>query len=278
MSFLKYTASSAYSFSIAFSIVFLHLVTKDSSPILFIIVSVFIAIIWFNFINYRRLMRLYAIFFKQFKSIIIINLIIAVQWTATFYGSKYAIPFKFLLVGFIMPVVISNTNLLATNKKQCFYLIINFIMCLLIILTMHNFIGITCALLVGCLSYSYRKYSHKMMNKYSLSKLDILCIRNYGLLALSLLGYYTFKPHAAVILPSFSILALIPFITFIIPTYLNQYGIEQVGAERHSIIASLTPTIAILLSLLLGVKNIDLFSILLSSIIGIIFIFENLFW
>ena len=271
-------ASFAYAFSMALAIILIHLTTQEKSPLLFVIASALIAIIWFNIINYRRLLHLYRVAYQQLRSVLIINLIIAIQWMATFYGAKYAIPFRLLLVGFIIPVIFSNLVLTKQNKKQWFYFFINLLLTIFIILTMHNLVGIICAILAGSLSYCYRKYCFSIMHKKIFSKLDILCLRNYGLLLIALLAYCLYRVPLTMTWSVIPVLITIPLLTFVLPIYFNQLGINNSGSERHSVIASLTPTIAIILSLLFGIENVSTLSLIIAFIAGIVLILQNLRW
>ncbi|WP_423062959.1 hypothetical protein [Candidiatus Paracoxiella cheracis] len=273
-----YLSSLAYAVVTALSIALIHIFTQGSVPLLLLSASALLAIIWFNGINYRRLAALYTPSLRQLKFIIVVNIIIAIQWTATFYGAKFSVPFNFLLVAFTMPLIISNIVLIRRGKSHILSLCFNLTLCGLVIYTMKNPIGVYCALAVGVLAYIYRKYTYIVMKKENYTRLDILCLRNYGLLAVSLGAYFIYHSQITMVWPSPYALIVIPLISFIIPIYLNQAGIKNAGAERHSAIASLTPMLAIGISLLLGVKDLTTSSLIIGAIAALALIIQNLYW
>ena len=275
--FLKtYSASFSYALTTAFSAILIHLATQKHLPLPIISLCALIAIIWFNVGNRKRLRTLYTYSFHHLKHIIILNVIIAIQWIGTFYGIKIIMPYQFLIVLFLVPVMLSNITLLKYGFTQWLFLLVNIGTIATLFILIKNSLGFYIAIVVGILSYCYRKYSHFLMKDGHLSAMDILSVRNYALLLVSFTLYVIYHTQYPVSLPPLWSLLLIPFVSFIIPIYLNQIGIRNANAERHSMIASLTPLFTMSISIPLGIQQFNWIALLIILLIGVSLIVQNI--
>ena len=175
-----YAFSLGYALSTATSILLIHLITKEAEPVLLLTLSALLAIFWFNMINRRKIRSIYQLAKQHFSAVLLVNTIVATQWFCTFYAAKYATPFNFLLLLFLLPVLIANCTLFKTAKRHQLYFLVNSVTIAAILLHMDNSIGILCSLTSGILSYIYRKYTYKLMHKNTFTSTSILAIRNYG--------------------------------------------------------------------------------------------------
>jgi len=268
--------SIGYALTTACAIVLLHVVMANISPIFLVMMSALCAVVFFHVIHRRSLVKLYKQVYAALLPVLWINVLIAAQWLGTFYAAKTALPFQFLIIAFLVPVLLSN---LALSRKQTlhrFYALLNVVMVMAMLLTMRTWQGCVLSLVVGVLSYVYRKYTHDLCHDGRFSKMDILCVRNTGLLIVSAILFFCHAHLNLAALPWWPWWIIIPVITFILPIYLNQSGIQQMGPEHHSIVVSTTPMLALVISLFMGIAHLHFTFIVLSAVVALFLVVQTI--
>lgn len=278
----RYLMSIFYNITTVISIVAIDKINNQLHPILSLLISTLISVLFFNLINLRNLKKIYAIAYSDFLLTLVINLIIAGLWIGSFYSLYYIDPFSYIFIFSSIPAIIS-TWIDKKKRTVCILLSCVFIFYLAILLTHvnHSYLGILCALLSGLASYLYRKVNYFYTKKHSLSASMCLAIRSYGIIFLSipiLLYLHWFQPATLLIYGTYNqipmSILIVTLFSFILPLYLNQKALQNSGVHAHNLITSFIPFMVILVSYFMGIESTHLltFKIALSLIFSLFII------
>lgn len=250
-----------YSFVTALSVIMIGQVTRQFNPILSLLFSVLLSTVYFHILNWNTIPTIYCQLNNYKRLGLAMCLIVAIVWFCTFYSISLTGPFSFIMVYFTIPAILSNILLLYQNRQNYRHKLSILILSISIIcyITLHanyatNFIqdikGMFLAALGGLTGFAYLKLSYRFQQKTQLTATQILAIRSYVIIVLFplLVPSSAYKQFFQTSIRGWLLLAFLTFLTFIIPVYCNQKGIQQVGVEKHAIIIASCPIFAYILS------------------------------
>jgi hypothetical protein len=252
----------AYCITTALSAIYINQLATKINPVASLLICVISSTFFFHLINYKNIKVIYIKFIETYKTSIAMNVSAGIVWVSTFIGLSIIDPYIYIVIYFIIPSAISFISTYRKNKSildlisgLSLFIILGLSVYLYVheINHIHNiFYGISLALLGGVFSYIYRVQakSYSLTTKCTASM--VLCVRSYGIILFSatLLVFYP-KIHSNAIpfnLHIVTLLLVVTILSFIIPLYFNQKGIEIAGAKLHSIICASIPLITLILS------------------------------
>lgn len=271
----KYLFSLIYALSTSLSFIYIQRIEESLPPILCLFVSIFITVIFFHFVNFKSIFSIYKKMIHVPLLWILINGSLAIIWGTSFYGTEKIGGFAFLYIYFISSAIISYVILILKEKKSTnSYQIISAVglltlTSLFIVYNFSSLIGIILAISGGIFSYIYRKLSFTIAERCKLSASQRLTTSYYLIIFFSPLLIQS-KDYLLLNHQMFIYLGGIALLSFIIPLYANQKGVEIAGPEYHSIISAITPLLTCLFDIYIN-KNWVLFN-LISSILGSFFL------
>jgi hypothetical protein len=274
--------SVLYNISTVISLIAIDKINNQLHPILSLLISTCLAVLFFNLVNIGNLKKLYKIAHSELHLTVFINFIIAALWIASFYSLYYIDPFSYIFIFSSVPAIIS-TLVDKRNIFACTMLFSSLVLYLAVILTYvtHSSLGILCALFAGFSSYAYRKINYFYAEKHNISASMCLAIRSYGIILLcTLVILYVnfFHPSIAIIYgkPSHILISilLVSIFSFILPLFVNQKALQKSGVYAHNLITSLIPFMVILVSYLMGIDggNLVKFKIFISLLFSLLVI------
>lgn len=252
-----------YSFITALSVIMINHATRQFNPALTLLFSVLLSILYFHILNWNSISNVYNQLRKYWQLGFAMCFIVAIIWFCTFYSVSLTSPFSFIMVYFTVPAILSNLFLLCQNQQKYLHGLSVFILIVTLVsytaLHAHyapNLIqdiqGMLLAVLGGLTAFAYRKISYHFHQVTQLSATQILAIRSYGIVFIApfLIPLSAYTQFWKASLHGWLLAAILAILTFIIPIYCNQQGIQQSGVEKHSIITASCPIFAYILSLL----------------------------
>ncbi len=111
----------------------------------------------------------------------------------------------------------------------------------------YKAIGIASSIITGIFGYIYTKFSYKIYKKYDLSASQVLSIRFWLLLILTLSSMFFLDQHIEISFGAIFKLVILGFTVLIIPLYFSQISITNIGPNLTSIIIGVTPVLCFFL-------------------------------
>ncbi|NNM59623.1 MAG: EamA family transporter [Legionellales bacterium] len=273
----------------AISIVFVQKLSLTIPPFFSLLVTSFIALIYFNLVNINKLKAMYQACWGQKKLWLITMVTVLAMWVCamTAPGLIGASLYAFLYFAWRGMVAFSSLSLQDWKKKRvefcCAMLILlliigNLIYAMNISFSQKDLLGIGIALMGGTSAFIYFKQSQQLLKMIKLSATQILAVRFYLTILFSL--PILFQPGISknFTINNFTSLTILAFLSMIIPLYFAQKALEKISAEQHAIISSLCPVAtAIVQEFTFGDVSIVQGGtyLLYSIIIGSYYLFKN---
>lgn len=249
---IGYIQAFLYIISIAMSVIWVDQLGKSYNPWVLLLGVSIIATIIFNLISFKSFIKNHKLIFQDFGLWLLLSLMMAICWYLTYEATIISSPRALISILFT-----SSAGFSAIAQKN--YL--KFILCTLTVLLIYivtpesSYISLIESILAGLSFFLYYKYSTKFASKHALTSLDILAVRFYLLIIVSLAFtlYYEFysvefknivfeNPISTLL-----IIILLAIINMIIPNYFSQSSAIHLGYETFSTLVSFTPVITFLL-------------------------------
>lgn len=231
------------------SAVLIQHLDSNVSPMFSLLISAFIATIFFNLMNISKLKETYKMLWSQKTDCIGIMITVLIMWACTMttpglIGASMSNFLYFAWQGMI------GLLILGTNNRLKLYM--GIFIGLLIIFTMMNNLypysktvleGMLLAILGGTTGYVYCRQSQALVKKIPLKPTQILSFRFY----LTIFALYTTLPKGSFIFYSswknYAELLLLAVLGLIVPLFFQQKALEKISSEQNAIIVSLCPVI-----------------------------------
>lgn len=224
-------------------------------PSIVLFIGCSIAVIYFHAIQLQKMKEVYYQCWQHKKQWMKISISVAFVWVCAIYSPTMigASLYTFLFFS-IMGALGTLSLYYQSNYKQKSYLISAIGLCLLITMAIgpaltnkhfaaEQIIGIVLACAGGIAGFIYSKQSSEFVKQTSISATQILAIRFYLTIAISI-ALMPSHPFVHLSATNLLISLSIGVFSLIIPLYLVQKGIETVGPEMNAIIVSITPFVA----------------------------------
>jgi len=270
----KHFYSFIYALSTSLSFVFIAKIEESLPPLLCLFISILFTVIFFHLVNIKFIPYVYKKIVQAPIHWIALSITIAVIWGVSFYGTNEVGGFVFLFIYFISSAIISYIVLVLNRSNFSYHQLISTIGLIILLAifigyNLSSLLGISLAMVGGICSYFYRKISFIIAEKCQLSAGQRLTV-SYYLIILPSVFIIPRSNYELLNLTTITALGGIAILSFIIPLYSNQKGIEYAGPEHHSIISAICPLLTCLLEFYINGTWI-LFN-LISSIIGSFFL------
>lgn len=270
----NYFYSFIYALSTSLSFIAIAKIEKELPTLLSLFISILISVTFFHLINFNSMKYVYKRIIQFPMLWMVCSFVIVIMWITSFYGAKEVGGFVFLFIYFISSAIISYVFIILNRSKISYYEIFSAVglfvlVSVFMISNFDSFTGILLGIIGGVCSYCYRKLSFIIANKCYLLATQRLAI-SYYFIILPFPFLISGDDYALLNFETMSYLAGIAILSFIIPLYANQKGIEHAGPEHHSIIAAICPLLTCLLEFY--IEGIWIWSILIYSIMGSFFL------
>ncbi|MBV53580.1 MAG: hypothetical protein CL816_05900 [Coxiellaceae bacterium] len=223
--------------------------------------SVTVTILWFNFLQLKRLVRLREIFIDHGRLIILLNITTAVMWLGTFIALDSLNPdvFTAFFIG-ALPIFMFIINWMtsAWNKRMRMELVFTIVIAGLLLLVGYHELNVSDfsreiirGMLIAFFSSLFAAwtiiFSHRLAHA-GVSSTETLSQRFYalwlvvGVILCIFPGSYSFS--YSILMHFMSAVILIAILSFILPLFLLQKGIERVDPMFVSFLSPLIPLMA----------------------------------
>ena len=252
----NYWPSLFYPVATALSIVFRHTLNVSINPMFSLLVSAIIATVVFHLINIKNTKFMYQRIRENIALFIKVNFLIGVIWVAAFAALKFINPISYCVVYFATPAICAFINIYWHNKRLSFLLtgigllIVLFVFVVGVLLkqpTISNALGLVITFIGGFTGYIYKKVSYKYSQHMGGAPTIVLATRGFGIIGISLIVLLGFTFSGMPVMSThwseqlMAIFIVVVVLTFLLPVYLNQKGIEAVGPKKHSLLVALCP-------------------------------------
>ncbi|MED7818911.1 MULTISPECIES: hypothetical protein [unclassified Francisella] len=255
--------SFIYCVSTALSAIYINQLVTKLDPLVVLLICVVTSTFFFHLINFGKLGTIYASFLKTYQASIAINISAGILWISTFIGLSIIDPYIYMVIYFIVPSVIALVGEYSTNRNKM-SLISGVSLFAILIISIYLYIGaftsrsviygISIALVGGISSYIYRIQAKSYSLKTQFSTSMVLCVRSYGIILICTFIIIFYPKNYSEFMSIFfnahtvTFLLVVIVLSFIVPLYFNQKGIEKSGAKIHSIICASIPLLTLILS------------------------------
>ncbi|CAA0110480.1 Uncharacterised protein [BD1-7 clade bacterium] len=239
--------ASGYTLAFSASSVWLHSLGEAVHPFVLLFGTTLMATVFYNAVGFRHFVKSHRAIINTPFWYACTATCLALLWIVTYYSLILAPPTIALIVVFMVEAMI------AACVKRRFITAIATLVALTAIITVFADHALTVysglvAAIGGVLAYSYSKLSIQLARRNALSGMEVLSIRYYCLLLLSLAGsiaFFEFEPnHRAVINENLLItICILGVFNTIIPNFCSQNAVINIGAERFSFISSFAPAL-----------------------------------
>lgn len=234
----------------SFSFVFLDRLCSDISPVSALFIMSGIAILFFNLVTVRLLLKTYKACFLSPTIFFAMAAFLALDWVSMVYASHVADPFIAMAALFISLAIISFMIKFFRSRdtKDIISLIILIFSLIMLLLGYkerighNNILGVLLGAIAGIAFYGYITTSEKFAKKHKLTSLQVLATRFWVLLIGSAVSI-DYQQTIIAFNSKLPALVLISFCSLIIPIYFNQQAIVKLGALKTSVIISLVPPV-----------------------------------
>ncbi|MED7788450.1 hypothetical protein [Francisella sp. 19X1-34] len=214
----------------------------EKIPVIYVLACTnLFAIIFFNTLNIKRLKIVYSMLLNKdlIISVVRVNSLITIMWFCYFFAVSLCGATDFMLLCYLfvaVPAGILNRQL----KKITSILIVVIIFFIEFYNQIHIVEGGVISLIGGTATYFYFKESETLNKKYNFSSLDVLCIRFYLLVIISMVFVFL-DSNVIFNIEQIPYMIILSILTLILPLYLAQIGISKIGAMNHSFFITFMP-------------------------------------
>ena len=246
-----------YCLSTAIASVMLHHFESAYNPSIVVFFSVTVTIIWYNALHLNNFKRIHIMLKENSSQILWLNIGTAIMWLTTFFSLNYLNADIFSAIFFgALPIFILIINYFSKVKSSCFLkevfcgviiAIVLFLLCFNQLwksnFSSEEFIGIGLGL-TSALSGAWVIIISRHFAVIGYTATETLSQRFYGLWLSSAAIIITMTPPISSFSFDFIPLGIgIAFLTFIVPVFFFQKGVECINPLNVSF---LTPTIPLL--------------------------------
>jgi threonine/homoserine efflux transporter RhtA len=238
--------SLLYVFSLVISTLWLQSLGKHYAVYLLLTSSSLLAILTFNGINIKSIIKTHAVAIKDYKSWFLMSFYLMLAWVFTYLSATI----NSLI--FLAVVFLANALFASIHSKQWVKLVINVVIIIMIYwANMKN--GVTLAELyavgAGLASFLYFSKSADFAKKHDLTPVQVLSIRFYLLFIFSICMLAFYSHPVAISFSWTDILILVCLAVFnqILPNFFSQSGLQHLGKTEFSFFVTLTPFLAFLM-------------------------------
>ncbi|MBS0359245.1 MAG: hypothetical protein JSS53_08255 [Proteobacteria bacterium] len=250
------------------SIFSIHQAAQLADPISLALYVFLSCALIFNALNFKNIRSTYAVANSDRKSILTLNVLTAIVWLSTFWSLKYISPTVFIVIYMgIIPITAYLTQVIKTQKSSWTELLLIIILAILIasIVTVHELLfpsrnptllqGILPAIIAGVSGNFYVLYSRYLQHKLNLVSLDISSLRFYLLIFIGIIWALAHvSTHQLTIgITAYNVL-FITLVSSVLPLYLLQNSIHNLGPLKTAYILPLTLIFTYWVELVSGVQ------------------------
>ncbi len=263
-------ASFFYPIATSISVIYVNKISTSLSPLLSLLICVSLATAFFHVVSYRKIRLIYQSALHNWQQSLRINLLLLVIWVSMFYALSLINPYSFILIYFITPAIITYAikckheprystfiACVGLSLVACAYLLFFYGQSLF---HTKQLIGILLSTIGGVSAFYYRTCSARYSQMIPGGAVAILAVRSFGIIigcivGLALLSLLHQHPLTGLAVSNGQLylnLLIILILSFVLPLYLNQKGIEKCGPLIHSCIAAICPLSTLILACFFG--------------------------
>ena len=241
MSYAVVLYSVAYMASVVFSFLWIEKLSHQISVYLILFSSTLLAILVFNVLNISSCVKIHKLIFSDFKQWAIISFSVAICWCLSFVAASEN-AFLFIAIFFLTNALSAAVYYRHFGKSIAIALVIAALCFLVPGHLMTNLYSI----LSGICGFIYLLNSVNFSKKNQLSATELLAIRFYPLLFLSVMMCLGLKSSLTVSWTGgdISILLALAFFNQILPNFLSQSAAHKLQLKQFSFIISFIPFMA----------------------------------
>ena len=235
-------------------------------PLLVTFSSITVTIIWFNGLQLMRISRLREVYLNHSRGIFLLNMTTAMMWIGTFLALDSLNPDVFtaiLLGGLPVFIFIITSASSAWNKARCLELLFTIAIAGLLFMISYHELALSnysSEILLGMIIAFFSSFfaawtvilSHQLAHA-GVSTTEILSQRFYVLWLVAGLALCIFPASFSfvhsMIIDYFPIAIAVAILSFILPLFLLQKGIERVDPMFVSFLSPLIPVMAFTLEM-----------------------------
>ena len=252
----NYWPSLFYPIVTALSIIFRHTLNVSVTPMFSLLMSAVIATIFFHLININNIQFMYQRIRKNLALFVKVNVLIGIIWVAAFSALKFINPISYCIVWFSVPAICAFIAIYRQEKQlSSLFLGVGLLVVLAVFLSeqlvqhpgLNDLLGLSIVTIGGITFYAYQKKSYLYSQCMGGAPTIVLATRSFGLIGISLIILLIFTSSGTPIMSAnwgeqlIVIFILVVGLTFLLPVYLNQKGIEGLGPNKHSTLVVLCP-------------------------------------
>lgn len=247
---MKYLAACGYIFFTAISFVFLDKIIAHIDQLVALSVMSICAIVVFNLLNYKRLIKTYLICWQHWYLFLIMSIALAIDWYTMVTSAQKSDPFVAMSALFIALSLVGFVKEFITKQRYSYLISCGLLIVAILVLLVAYQVpigkstssGLIYGAIAGIAFYVYVYSSARLAIKANLQTIEILATRFWILLIFSL-SLVKFDALLALQSNNLVRLVLVSFGALIIPIYCNQKSIEKLGANATAIFISLVPPV-----------------------------------
>ena len=263
-------------------------------PLLITFSSVTITIIYFNFFQIKRLIRLREIYMKHARLIILLNITTAVMWIGTFIALDSLKPdvFTAIFLGglpvFMFIITLASSS--SWNKTRCLELLFTIAIAGLLFMIGYHELELSnysSDILLGMIIAFFSSFfaawtvilSHQLAHA-GVSTTETLSQRFYALWLVAGVALIIFPESLSfsysMIIHFIPIVLVVAILSFILPLFLLQKGIERVDPMFVSFLSPLIPVMAFSLEMFSGRYVFDPIELCLLIVLAMIIVIATI--
>ena len=245
-----YFDAAMYVILSAVAFVFLDKLCSHVDPVTALFVMSGIALISFNLLCIKQLVKTYLACIKNKLLFLLMSLALGVDWLCLTYGTYLSDPFitmvaLFVTVAFLGFVKLYFTNCALSNLLGMLLLLFSVVVLYSTyqIKEAHHIVyGLILGTISGLAFFIYIILSDKLSKAGDLSTVQLLATR-FWVLFIGSFFFLSFDDVYPVIQENMVPLILISFGGLIIPIFFNQQAIKKLGPARSAILISFVPSV-----------------------------------
>lgn len=263
--------SLVYVASVALSSTLIALYSGRTATATMLLTSTVAAMLVYHGVNIRRLAAIYRQAAVEWRSVAALNLAVLIAWAAAYRGYEVIGAAGFMYLYCLSIAVASAVGGLVRGQNKgrgAARLCVGSILLAAYMLVAEGeeggrlIEGYALALVGGGSTFVYFVVSEALHARAGMSPVGVLTVRFYALLGYAALvsapwGEFVRLPPSDV-----AVMIGIGLLTFVVPIYAAQIGIQRIGAERHAVIVATTPFFTFLVEgVVLGAWSFGLFAL-----------------
>jgi hypothetical protein len=239
---IGYFAAVAYVASTLFSMFCVdQIISGFPNKFIVLFLACIISGCFFTLINFKLMTKVLSSIINSWKLYIFSSVLIGINWICSIFGVIYSNIFLYAIGYYVFSASLANISRCLNEKDKLsgILFLASSILLLATFLKNKEFaLGFMMAILGGATGYLYRKTIFSFSAKELLTPTQIISVRFYPLIFLSL-SQFNFSDLVTITSHQFSIIIGFAVAALIIPAYLNQITIVKLGANESTIISSL---------------------------------------